>query len=245
MDELKTTRLREFMRGAATELPMMLGVVPFGLIFGVAVNAAMMPAIPAQATSSIIFAGASQMIFARLFGEGAPLFTIVLTAAIINLRHVLYSASIAPFLKPFSRKWKFLLAYLLTDEAYAIAISHMETLPPNAPLLRWHKQWYVFGAGFTLWLGWQISTAVGIFIGGQIPPSWSLDFSLPLTFIAIVVPALRDRAGIAAAAAAGICAVAAAAMPLKLGLVTATLLGIAIGMLVEARFGAVKMEKAS
>ena len=140
MDELKTTRMRECMRGAATVLPMMLGVIPFGLILGVAVNAARMPAVPAQATSSIIFAGASQMIFARLFGEGAPLFTIVLTAAIINLRHVLYSASIAPFLKTFSRKWKFLLAYLLTDEAYAVAISHMETLPPNAPLFRWHKQ---------------------------------------------------------------------------------------------------------
>ena len=70
------SRLREFTRGCVAELPMMLGVIPFGLIFGVAVNAAAMPAIPAQATSSVIFAGASQMIFARMFGEGAPLLTI-------------------------------------------------------------------------------------------------------------------------------------------------------------------------
>ena len=235
------SRLREFTRGCVAELPMMLGVIPFGLIFGVAVNAAAMPAIPAQATSSVIFAGASQMIFARMFGEGAPLLTIVITAAIINLRHVLYSASIAPYLKTFSRGWKFLLAYLLTDEAYAVSVTHLSTLPKDAPLARLFKQWYVFGAGITLWIGWQISTGVGIFIGGSIPPEWSLDFSLPLTFIAIVVPALRDRAGIAAAILAGI-AVVLAAMPLRLGLVTATLLGIAIGMFIEARFADVNAE---
>jgi 4-azaleucine resistance transporter AzlC len=234
--------MREFTRGCVAELPMMLGVIPFGLIFGVAVNAAAMPAIPAQATSSVIFAGASQMIFARMFGEGAPLLTIVITAAIINLRHVLYSASIAPYLKTFSRGWKFLLAYLLTDEAYAVSVTHLSALPKDAPLARLFKQWYVFGAGITLWIGWQISTGVGIFIGGSIPPEWSLDFSLPLTFIAIVVPALRDRAGIAAAIVAGIAAVVLAAMPLRLGLVTATLLGIAIGMFVEARFSGVNPE---
>jgi len=230
------TRAGEFLRGCAAELPMMLGVVPFGLIFGVAVNAAAMPAIPAQATSSVIFAGASQMIFARMFGEGAPLLTIVVTAAIINLRHVLYSASIAPYLQTFGRGWKFLLSYLLTDEAYAASIAHLDSLPKGAPLGQLFKQWYVFGAGITLWIGWQISTGVGIFVGGSIPPEWSLDFSLPLTFIAIVVPALRDRAGIAAAIVAGIAAVALASMPLKLGLVTATLLGIAIGMFFEAKF---------
>jgi predicted branched-subunit amino acid permease len=240
--EARTTRTREFLRGVAAELPMMLGVIPFGLILGVTVNAAGMPPIPAQATSSVIFAGSSQIIFARLFGEGAPLFTIVLTAAIINLRHVLYSASIAPFLKPFSRGWKFLLAYLLTDEAYAVSVAHLTTLKDRGheSLVRLHKQWYVFGAGLTLWLGWQISTAIGIFAGGQIPESWSLDFSLPLTFIAIVVPALRDRAGIVVAIFAGVASVALFTMPLKLGLVTTTLLGIVIGMLVEAWFPAKK-----
>jgi len=236
MNESPPSRLREFTRGCLAELPMMLGVIPFGLIFGVAVNAAAMPAIPAQATSSIIFAGASQMIFARMFGEGAPLLTIIVTAAIINLRHVLYSASIAPYLQTFNRGWKFLLSYLLTDEAYAAAITHLDTLPKDAPFGRLFKQWYVFGAGITLWIGWQISTGVGIFVGGSIPPEWSLDFSLPLTFIAIVVPALRDRAGVAAAIASGIAAVALAAMPLKLGLVTATMLGIAVGMFIEAKF---------
>jgi 4-azaleucine resistance transporter AzlC len=228
-----TSRFREFTRGVVDIAPLMLGVVPFGLIFGVTVNAAQLSAIPAQATSSIIFAGSSQLVFARLFGEGAPWLTIILTAAILNLRHVLYSASIAPFMRNFSRGWKWLCAYLLTDEAYAIAINHFNTLDSAAQLERLFKHWYFFGCGITLWMGWNISTAIGIFVGGQIPASWALDFSVPLTFIAIVVPALRDRASVAAAVTAGIVSIAAYAMPLKLGLVSATLAGIAAGVIVE------------
>ena len=150
LDPGSTSRRREFLRGVLAEAPLMLGVMPFGLIFGVIVNAAHLPAIPAQSTSTIIFAGSSQFIFARLTGEGAPWITIILSAAIINLRHMLYSASIAPYLKPFGRGWKLLLAYLLTDEAYAIVINHFNQLPKGASLLKLHKQWYFLGAGLTL-----------------------------------------------------------------------------------------------
>ena len=97
------------------------------------------------------------------------------------------------------------------------------------------KHWYFFGAGLMLWTTWQISTAVGILLGANIPASWSLDFALPLTFIALVVPALETRAEWAAAAAAGIVAVLAAALPLNLGLIGATLTGMVIGLLFESR----------
>ena len=122
------------------------------------------------------------------------------------------------------------LAYLLTDEAYAVVITHYHQ-PGEAT----RKHWYFLGAGLTLWSTWQVSTAVGIILGAEVPASWSLDFTLPLTFIAIVVPTLKERAGVATAATAGIVAVLAAGLPFRLGLVVATLIGISIGMCLEPR----------
>jgi predicted branched-subunit amino acid permease len=157
---------------------------------------------------------------------------IVLTAFVVNLRHMLYSASVAPYLKHLDSKWKCLLAYLLTDEAYAVVITRYNrdatssVMPPA-------RHWYFLGAGLTLWVTWQTSTAVGILVGAQIPSSWSLDFTLALTFIALVVPALDDRPSVAAALSAGVVAVWAAGLPYKLGLMLAAIIGIAIGLALE------------
>lgn len=231
MDELRTTASRRaaFLAGLQAELPIMLGVSPFGLIFGaVAVQVGVPPPL-AQGTSSIIFAGSAQFISAPMLAAGVPLLIVVLTVFVVNLRHALYSASLAPYVEPFHPLWKMLLAYLLTDEAYAVVITHY-TKNPDAP----NKQWYFLGAGLTLWVLWQISTAVGILIGAQVPPEWSLDFALPLTFIALIIPHLGSRAHMLTAIVAGLGAVAVYAFPYKLGLILATALGIAAGMIVSA-----------
>lgn len=220
----------EFLAGARAELPILLGVIPFGLIYGVFALDAGLPPVVALAMSPVVFAGSAQFIGATLFGAGAPAIVIVVTTFIVNLRHVLYSASVAPYLRRLRPAWKWLLAYLLTDEAYAVTITHYH---PNKPI--GNKHWYYFGAGITLWTTWQASTAIGIFLGGQIPESWSLDFTVALTFIALVVPALKDRPSIAAAASAGAVAVAAYTLPYKLGLMAATLIGIAAGLWLESR----------
>jgi 4-azaleucine resistance transporter AzlC len=178
--------------------------------------------------SSLIFAGSSQFIAAPLIATGTPNFIIVLTVWVVNLRHALYSASVAPFLKHLPRRWKFFLAYLLTDEAYAVAITHY-----HAPGTVEHKHWYLLGTGATLWCSWQISTAIGVFVGAQLPASWSLDFALPLTFIAIVVPMLRNRAYVFAALVAGGVGVLAINLPYKLGLMLAALLGVIAGMIAQ------------
>ena len=138
------TKLSAFWAGVRTTAPLLLGVVPFALVYGVVVNGAGLPPGIGWAMSQIIFAGSSQLITARLFGEGTPILTIVLTAAIINLRHMLYSASIAPYVQHLSRKWRALLAYLLTDEGYAVGISHyvMHKAKPD-PL----SHWFFFGCG--------------------------------------------------------------------------------------------------
>jgi 4-azaleucine resistance transporter AzlC len=222
--------LKSFWAGVRAEFPLLVGVFPFGLIYGaLALGAGLSPA-AAQMMSSIVFAGSSQFVAAQLIHEAAPGVVIVLTIAVVNLRHMLYSASMAPYLKDLSMRWKVLLAYLLTDEAYAATIIHYEE-----QRLTLVSHWFFLGAGLSLWVTWQVSTAAGIFLGAAIPAAWPLDFALPLTFIAMVTPMLKDRPVAAAAISAGVVALLAYGLPYKLGLILAALVGILIGTLLEWR----------
>lgn len=209
-----------------------MGTTPFGMIYGVLALSAGIPPGAAQAMSSIVFAGSAQFITAQLVSQSAPLLVTVLTIAIVNLRHTLYSASMAPYIQHLRPLWKWVLAYLLTDEAYAVSVVHY-TRTENAPTP--HQHWFFLGAGLALWSSWQLSTAVGIFIGAQAPASWSLDFTLALTFIALVVPGLKDRPSLAAALSAGVTALLTFSLPYKLGLMLAALVGILTGMWAEGR----------
>ncbi len=289
-----------FIGGVKGVAPILLGVIPFGMIYGVLAIGAGLSAGAAQAMSSVVFAGSAQFVATGLFRVGAPGVVLVLTTLIVNLRHILYSASVAPYLKHLSWKWKLLLAYLLTDEAYAVAIMHYTDgppvppnsggtdephspphappdppnfggedeppppphAPPDPPNLGGmdeaaalpnagesltqtppkvggmggpHAHWHFLGAGLGLWGAWQLSTAAGILLGAQIPGAWALDFTLALTFIALVIPALKDRPSLAASLSAGIIAVAAASWPYKLGLMAAALTGIVVGLWADMR----------
>jgi len=219
-----------FWAGVRAELPLLLGVAPFGMIYGVlALNAGISIA-PAQMMSSIVFAGSAQFITAQLIRDEVPGLVIVLTIAIVNLRHMLYSASVAPYLRALPMRWKVLLSYLLTDEAYAVTILNYERDDTNPG-----AHWFFLGAGLTLWTSWQTSTAIGILLGATLPASWPLDFALPITFIALVMPVLRDRPAVAAALSAGVVALLTYNLPYKLGLMLAGLLGILVGTLLEER----------
>ncbi|HUK66317.1 MAG TPA: AzlC family ABC transporter permease [Anaeromyxobacteraceae bacterium] len=228
------TRRHEFLSGCRDELPILLGVAPFGMIYGLlALGAGLSPG-TAQAMSAIVFAGAAQVVIAQLVHEGSPGLVVVLTVFVVNLRHALYSASVAPYLRRLKAPFKGLLAYLLTDEAYAVAITRY-LRDGDRTAVSPHRHWYYLGAGLTLWACWQVTTAVGIFLGARLPENWSLDFTLPLTFIALVVPALKDRASGAAAASAGVVALAALGLPYRLGLIAAALTGVGVGLGVEGR----------
>lgn len=221
---------KNFWAGVRAELPLLIGVFPFGMIYGaLAINAGLSP-MASQLMSSIVFAGSSQFITAQLVHDTVPEIVILLTIAVVNLRHALYSASLAPYVATLPMRWKVLLSYLLTDEAYAPTILHYEKEGPKS-----YSHWFFLGAGLALWSNWQLSTAIGVFLGSAIPESWSLDFALPLTFIAMVVPVLKNRPAIAAALSAGITALAAYALPYKLGLILAALVGIVVGTLLEGR----------
>jgi 4-azaleucine resistance transporter AzlC len=223
-------QIKNFWAGVRAELPLLIGVFPFGLIYGaLALNAGLSNA-AAQLMSSIVFAGSSQFITAQLVHEATPGLVIVLTIAVVNLRHMLYSASLAPYISSLPMRWKALLSYLLTDEAYAATVIHYENEGVTP-----FGHWFFLGAGFSLWFTWQASTAVGIFLGAAIPESWSLDFALPLTFIAMVVPVLKNQPAIAASLSAGMVALIAYPLPYRLGLILAALVGIAIGTVLEGR----------
>ena len=221
---------REFFNGFKDESPILLGVIPFGMIYGILALGAGLSQAEAQAMSVIVFAGSAQFMLVQLAGLDTPMLVMILTGFVINLRHALYSASIAPHLKNLSPVWKGILSYLLTDEAYAVGITRYYKRDASP-----FKHWYFLGAGLALWTSWQISTAVGVFLGAQVPSSWSLDFTLALTFIALVVPALKDRPSVLAAVSAGATAILTAGLPYKLNLIVAAIVGIIVGLWSEGK----------
>jgi 4-azaleucine resistance transporter AzlC len=224
------TSAAAFLLGVRALLPMLLGVAPFGVIYGVVALQSGIPPLAAFLMSSLVFAGSAQFLLAQLVGAGAPALLSIGAVGLINLRHALYSASVAPVLHALPRRWKLLLAYLLTDEAYAAAIPHL-LAAPKSPM----AHWILFGSGFALWAGWQLATLAGVLIGAQLPADLGLDFALPLTFIAIVVPLIDNRARLIAALTAGVVAVLLVTLPFKTGLFAAALAGLGAGAFAQGR----------
>jgi 4-azaleucine resistance transporter AzlC len=217
----------EFWAGVRAQLPLLLGVVPFGLIFGaLAVTAGLSP-FEAQGFSWFVFAGSAQFISIRLIEQAAPAMVVILTILVVNLRHALYSASLAPHVAHLPGRWKVVLSWLLTDEMFAVASARYQQ--PDRRL----AHWYTLGTGLALWAAWQASTAAGILVGANVPSAWALDFALPLTFLALLVPNITDRPSLAAALAGALLSVLLTGLPYRLGLVISGLLAVGVGLLFE------------
>ena len=219
-----------FVSGAKAIVPVLLALVPFAVAFGATAVGGGLSALEAFAMSAFVFAGAAQLAAVPLMSAGASVAVIVLTVLIVNLRLTLYSASLAPHFRRLPAGWKGLLSYLLTDQAYAATITRFDDGETEEP----DKRWYFLGVALAIWVTWQVGTMLGIFLGAWASEGWSLDFVLPLTFIALAVPAIKDRATAAAAISAGVAAVLAAAMPLNLGPITAASVGVLGGLVAES-----------
>jgi predicted branched-subunit amino acid permease len=218
---------RDFITGARDTLPVLLGVVPFAMICSVAAVSVGLTPFEAMGMSFIVYAGASQLAVLQLLGEGAVWLVMALTAWTINLRFTMYSATLAPYLQkePLLRKAPF--AYILSDQAFGVTMSRFANkLPPN-------PAWYYYGSAATVWATWQVSSVIGALLGTLVPASWGLDFAFPLSFMALMFAALKDRPAVLAAVVAGSVAVLAKGLPYNLGLVLAALLGIGAGILAE------------
>jgi len=213
--------------GARDALPILLGVVPFAMICSVAAVSVGLTATEAIGMNFIVFAGASQLAVLQLMGEGAVWLVMILTAWVINLRFSMYSATLAPYLQkePLARKAPF--AYILSDQAFGVTMSHFANEVPTNPA------WYYYGVAAAIWVTWNISAIVGALLGTLVPESWGLDFAFPLSFMALMFAALKDRPAVLAAVVGGLSAILARGLPYNLGLVLAALLGIGAGVLAE------------
>jgi predicted branched-subunit amino acid permease len=155
---------------------------------------------------------------------------VVLTTLIINLRFMMYSASLRQYFARAPLRWRLLLGYLTADNVYGLMLQRFSDHPDDPDKLS-----FFLGAGSAIWLVWQLAVFAGVAIGAGVPVSWRLEFAAPLAFIAMTIPLLRDRAMVLAALAAGITVIAAHALPLKLSVLAAAAVGIAAGMLLEKK----------
>jgi predicted branched-subunit amino acid permease len=219
---------RAFFEGIRDIAPMMLGIVPFGMVCGVGAIAAGASPVAALAMSMIMFSGAAQIVATQLLAAGAPFAVIVLSCLVVSLRLLMYSAALAPYLRPLDHRWRNLLSFVITDQAFAGTLQRFresDDLRANAS--------YFLGSGALLWVVWQLATLAGILAGQIIPASWQLEFVVPLCFIAVLVPLLRDRVSVLVFAVAAIAVVVLDSMPLRLSMICGGLLAIGAGMLAD------------
>jgi len=212
---------------------MLIGIVPFGIVCGIGAIAAGASPIAALAMSMIMFSGAAQIIAVQLLAAGAPFAVILLSCLVVSLRLVMYSAAMAPYLRPLDHRWRGLLSFLLTDQAFAGTLQRFR----NSDDVRANAS-YFLGSGALLWVTWQIATLAGIVAGQVIPASWQLDFVVPLCFLAVLVPLLRNRVSILVFAVATVAVIALDSIPLRLSLICAGSLAIAAGVLGDKMMGA-------
>ena len=222
-----------FKRGLRDQVPFILGNIPFGIITGAAAVSAGVDPWLGMAMSVIMFSGAAQLAAISLLAQHAPAGIVVLTVLVVNLRMMMYSAAVAPYFRhtPMRRKWIF--SYLLTDHAFALLTTKFDKHHVPAQI-----DAYYFGVTSAMWCIWQASVAVGVFAGTLVPVTWSMDFAIPLVFLALVMPALQTRSHWAAAIAASVAAAFCTSLPLKLGLIAAAATGVLVGVWSERRTGA-------
>lgn len=225
-----------FRLGLRDGAPFLLVIVPFALLFGVAARDAGWNLAEILSMSVFVIAGASQFTALQLLGDHAPLAIVVITSLAVNLRLAMYSASLAPLIgaQPF---WKrALVAYVLVDQTYGIAMNRAETGPPMSPSGRIT---HFFGAAVAICPMWYVASYVGAVAGNAIPPALALDFAVPITFIAMFAPALRGLPHVAAAFVSVAMALALSFIPYNLGLLIAAacamLTGAGLELLLEWR----------
>ena len=222
------TKFSEFKNGCLQEIPLQLGVFPFGIAYGILGIEVGLTNIQTYLLSIIIFAGVSQIVFAQLFSTFTPSFMIVGTIGIVNLRHILYGVSLSSYLKKLSLKWRVILSYLITDEAFAISYKRFSEEKKTK-----YMHFHLLGSGITLWISWQISTLIGIFIGPSIPISLNLEYVIPLSFIAIVVVSINTKIKLIVFIMSALLSILLRDLPWNLWIITSALISIIIGVLIS------------
>ena len=229
--------MRPFLAGARDTFPMLVGAAPFGVIFGTLAIGSGLPVWLTLGLSLLVFAGSSQFVAVSLIGSGTALPVIWLTTFVVNLRHALYSATLLPYARELPARWRWALAFWLTDETFAVVENQLRH---HASLKDGSRYW--LGSSLAMYFNWQLWTIVGVLLGQSVPllATLGLDFAMVATFAAIVALQLRERPVLFAAVVAGAVALLARGLPYKLGLMLAAVAGVATGVLVEQWAGQVR-----
>ena len=179
------SNLKIFLKGIFDVSPLMIPVVPFGLIFGVlAIDVGFSP-LETMGMSLIVFGGASQIVLLQLFSGGASSLVIISSVGAVNSRHLLYGAVVSEHLSDLKLIWKIIISYFLVDQAFAISSEYLKNNKER------NRYFHLIGSGFTVWIIWQITTFSGIILGAAIPEKLGLSFAVPLTFLALLVNDFR------------------------------------------------------
>ena len=219
-----------FFNGARDIIPLLIAAAPFGVVYGALAQANGLSVFATMGMSLFVFAGSSQFVAATLIGAGAAIPIIILKVFVVNLRHMLYAVSIMPYVSVLPQKIRILMSFWLTDEAYA-TLSRRLIDQPNLP----NFHWYYFGSAFAMYFNWQLCTALGIYLGHEIPDltKWGLDIAMVVAFVGIVVPILKNKAQWACAITAFFAALVTYSWPHQSGLLLSSLLAIAVGVLLS------------
>jgi predicted branched-subunit amino acid permease len=214
--------------GARAILPLSVGVFPFGLVYGVAVVESSISDWVGVLASFIVIAGAAQLAIVDLLDQGAPWFIVVGTALVINARFMMYSGALAPSFSEYPRRWRIPLAHVMTDQATVTSLLYNDRVRDPARRMAFYA-----GAGGSFVLSWMIGTVLGVIVGATIPPELQLGFAVPLMFVALLVPSVKDRPSLVAAAVGFAVTLLAKDAPLNTGLLIGAGCGIAFGMLAK------------
>ena len=179
------SNFKVFVKGITDVSPLMIPVVPFGLIFGVlAIEIGFTP-FETMGMSLIIFGGASQIVLLQLFSGGASSLVIISSVGAVNSRHLLYGAVVSEHLSDLKLIWKIIISYFLIDQAFAMSNEYLKKNKDH------NRYFHLFGGGATCWVIWQSTTFLGIILGTAIPEKLGLSFAVPLTFLALLVNDFR------------------------------------------------------
>ncbi|WDY59436.1 AzlC family ABC transporter permease [Pseudomonas sp. PSKL.D1] len=220
--------LHAFADGARAVLPLTTGVLPFGLITGVTAIGMGLSPLEAMGMTLLFYSGSAQMAVMQLMQNGALPVTMVVTALVINLRFLMYSAALAPHLSDQPRRRTWPMSYMLADQCFALFSLKFGAQGPGPFAFA-----YFAGTAVVMWLGWNLSVLAGVLLGAGIPESWSLGFAIPLSFLALLVPSIRNPATLGAAIVGGALAVLAHDLPYNLGLLVASVGGVSTGLVIE------------
>jgi len=217
------TKIKTFTTGIIDVLPLMIPVIPFGIIFGaIGIEIGFSPLLT-YATSIIIFSGASQIVILQLLSAGASSLVAITSSSVISARHLLYGAVLSQHLNHLSIYWKIGLSYLITDQAFAVSNEYFKKNNYNK-----FKHYHLIGSGLTLWIIWQITTIIGIFLGSIVPEELGLTFAIPLTFLALLINYLRNYKHIIVIIVSGVSSLIFFGVPFKSYIILSSIISLIV-----------------